>query len=437
MSYDQVVGTTEPPLTVKEQMYRSYLRPLLKHEPESENLGFFFEKAWLAWRIGIKKDDLKKMLFVEWMCGELAKSHQKDLVEIVSMLLQEAPESATRMNLAERHAYNSNESGKVERIASDTLALYHAFFENEFRLWAAVPYFFACKHYGIEKGASEAEAYVRIGASPKYHALAGIRAALPQGSLSDLVSGFDSEIRNAGKGHESWSISDRGTIELYIINPKTGKLSGKAKLDLTIQDLESLIQQCRRTVWVLEMGLFIFLVNNPEFADRIHRTRGYKIKEIQARVEQVADERWLRLVDFRIDEKRSLVELHLRYAPKHVGERASILSSGGVAFDLVNVRREHKYRDQILGILQHMLAMFGEGGLPEVWLKVSDAEGKSLGEPKFHPDELKKLFLEKAEENIPLPYEGAMPGGTYQMILQVRVPYGSREFFERRLSERS
>lgn len=430
MEYDDITKHADTSLNIKQRFYEVYIQPYLKNKPNSENLAYLLNQAWSAWRLNISKEDIKRTLFVEWICTELKKQNEINFISLVSKLLSDSHDVGVRAETAERNAYNAKISKNSERIFRDYLDQYKVFFENDFRLWGTIPYYYVCKVYGIKNEGKTPESYTLIGAGAKFHALKNIRTSLTKGSLSDLIIGFDNEIRNAGGGHESWEITDKGTVILYVVDPKSGELKGKKQIEVTEEQLEDLIKQCRKTMWILRMGLTFFLNNNPDFAIKIRRSRDFKIKEIEGYLEEFAENRWFTVKELIVNEGRTEIQLGLKYSPKIIGERGQIFFGKAERYDLVKIEEETEYKFQVLDIMKYLVASFFPKP-PEIKLKIWDEKDEILADLQYDSKEAQKLYLDAAEENIPNPRNGTLPSDKCLIAYEIRVPFGQREIYEK------
>jgi len=435
MEYDDITKHTAPSLNIKQRFYEVYIQPYLKKKPNSENLAYLLDQAWNAWRLNIGKEETKRTLFVEWMCVELMKQDEDNFITLISKLLSETHDVGVRAETAERNVYNAKISKNQERIFRDILEQYKVFFENDFKFWATIPYYYICKVYGVKSEGKTPESYISIGASEKFHTLKNIHTSLAQGNPQDLVFGFDNEIRNAGAGHESWEITDKGTALLHVIDPKSGEPKGAKEIELTERQLEDLIKQCRRTMWILRMGLTIFLNNNPDFVAKLKRNKDFKVKEIERCLEEFADNRWFSIKEFIINEGRTEIRLGLKYSPKILGEQGQVFFGKAERYDLVKIEEETEYRYQILDILKYLVASFFQKP-PEIKLKIWDEKDILLADLRYEPTELQKLYLDAAEENIPKSQNGELPSLKCMIAYEIRVPFGQRAVFEKILKFR-
>ena len=433
MEYEDIIKHTEPSMAIKMRFYEQYIKPHLKPEPKKGG-GFFLNQGYSAWRLGIKKEDIKKMLFVEWLCGELNKNYQSDLAELVSYILQESHDTAQRSEIAERNLYNSKVSGNKERVFGDMIRHYKVFFENEFRLWSTIPYYYICKYYQTKTKATDNQSFVFVGASEKFHSLKGIQISLTQGNFKTLTEGFDNEIRNAGEGHDFWEITDEDKILFNIINPETGKPKGSQQLLMSEKEFENSIKKCRKTIWILKMGVYIFLNNNPKLTSSLHRNKIYKIKEIEENLKGFCKNYRLDVKKFEVNTDRSKVILELEYSPQILGTGGQLFIGGVEAYDLINIEHEVKYSDNVYSVFEFLLAsFFDENKLPFLVLKIFNEKHECIGDLEYKSQELKKILQGGSQKNIPAPIKGKMPDENYKLAVEIRVPYGQRKIYEKLL----
>lgn len=436
MDYDDINDISDPSHTIKSRFYEKYIQPHLKQKPNGENLAFFLNEAWNAWRLNIRKEDIKNALFVEWICRELEKSDKDAFSKLMSALLNDSYDVGVRLETAERNAHNAKTSANTERIFRDNLELYKVFFESEFKRWAAVPYFYACRIYKIKNSGRAPEDFVNIGASVKFHALKSIAVPLKQGNIRDLVDGFDNAIRNAGAGHESWEIDDSDRLILHPTDPETGQQKSNKQITLTVTELEALIKRCRKTLWILKMGISFFLNNTPSFVSALDDKGDFKKKEILGYLEQFAENRSFKVTSFAIEDDRKKITLSLKYSPKVLGESGQLFFGNGERYDLVNVEKEVPYEDQVLGIIQYLTVSFFKDP-PSVELKLLDENEKVVAELKYSNGEIAKLLTAADSNERPVPTSGKMPTGKCTIAYQVRVPFGQRELFEKFIQQRN
>lgn len=423
MNYDDAVKTGQPSLAMKQKFYSDFIEPYLKREPKGQELSYLFDQGWHAWRLNVKKEDIRNMLFVELMCEQLDKREQNAFAELVSYLLDETNDAQIRIHNSEKIFY---EAETVEDKFISAVRHYKVFFETEFRLWGTVPYFFACKILGLKNSGSTPDTYVKIPASTKYYMLKNIKTLLPNGDIKELVKGFDTELRNAGDGHDSYELTDNDTIIMHVINPNTGKPVGSKKIELTYSELDRIISICRKSIWILRNGLSIFLTNNPEFKKKLQKHRLLKVSEIKASVESFAQDRRMSIANFNVSKDRKNVDISIAFNPQIEGIGGELLFGNGERYDLINLRMPVKAKYQIISILQSIVYLFIEGSTPDIFVQVYNDKKELIAKLEYESKELTKLFQPKKEENIPIPKTGNVPDFTYHYIGEVKVPYGMR-----------
>lgn len=432
MDYDKIKKSANMGMAAQSRFFEIYVQPLFKSKPK-KNLPFWFNRAYIAWRVSITEQDLKIAQFVEYLCEELAKTSEAELIKVFTPILEAEHDTGIRTEQAEENLWHSKVSKDIERIFSDQVSLYKVLFENEFRLWATVPYFFVCKNYGIRNEVRDLEKVFNIGASEKFQALKGITVVLPHGTFADLIVGFDNQIRNTGAGHDRWEITDKESLLLPITDSKTGEQT--RKIELSQQQLEDYLRQCRKTLWILKTGCLIFLENNPQFEAKLQSQKIYKAREIQAVLEEFAANRLFEITKFNLSEDRTRLDLGIKYTPQIVGRQEQIFFGDGEKYDVVNKTTKTSYHFRMLDIIKCALLYLDKSKLPIVSVEMFDEKGQNLGMVEYEPTELAKLLEEAGEQNIPNPSKGQVPDKECQIIAQIRVPYGTRDLFEKMIQE--
>lgn len=428
MDYDKAVKLTSPPFALMEKFYSDYFKPHIKKDVPADFMSFLFNQAWTAWRLKVSKNDIKEVLFVEWICNKLANNQntRAEFISLSSYILSESYNTTSRLKESEKAYYNSKQKENIPEKFSAAIRLYKVFYESGLRLWGTIPYYFAVKIINIDSKATTPKTYVNISASEKYHSLKRIKTVLPQGSIKKLVIGFDNRIRNAGEGHDYYEISDKDTLLLHMIDPRSGKPKKIQKLELTYPELETAIDLCRKGMWILRNGFILFLVNNPSFRQEMQLKRPLKLREIQGELASIANQRWFNLTKFSVSGTKKDVEIILKQESKTVGKSSELLFGSGERYEIVNVETTVSYLEQIMGIIQYLLAMWGENNIPNVKLRVYDKGGGVITDAKYEADELVKL-IKGEKKNFPIPATGKQLRGKYTMINEIRVPYGTKK----------
>jgi len=427
--YDKAIKSCDPGLAIKEKFYQSYIKPLLKKNPTSGGrIDFFLHQAYLAWRLKIDKNDIKTLKFVEYLCEDLAKKHEVEFAIVNSSIVENRYDTGIRTEQGERNLYESKSKGNLESIFSDQVRLYKILFENEFRLWVTIPYYYLCKNYGIKSKVKDPNSFMKVGASEKFQAIQNIKITLPQGNFQNLIRGFDNQIRNAGEGHDRWEITDKNTLILPIIHPQTGQET--KKIELSQKELNGLIKLCRKTIWILKTGWTVFLENSG-FEAKFERRKVYKIKEIEENLRGFAGNRWFEIKHFKLNNERATLDFSIKYDPEIVGEKSALFFSSGEKYDLINKEYKTKYHYQMLDIMKYCLCFLDENNPPKTKIAMYDEKDKNLGVVEYESLELKKFLDEKKQYHIPKPSHGVIPDKECKFIIQIKVPYGTRKFWEK------
>jgi len=414
---------------VKGVLYERYLKPHLKRKPNNEHLNFLLDNAWAAFMLDVGTDSIRAMLFVEWMCVQLATSDAKATGSLVSCLFQEDFDSVGRVSRGEENLRASR--GESEKWLVAAIDLYKVYFESEYRLWGTVPFCFVSRSFKLKTHYEDPTSVVHVAASEKFKAIKDRKIEIPQGNLSTLTEGFDSNIRNAGTGHDRWEITDKGTILLDVRSPYTGEQVGPERIEFSESQLNELLRQVRRTIWVLKMGVVIFSINNPDVCQLATRSKDVKIKEIELHLRRMTRDRCLELTSFDCPQDKSAIRLGLKTIRSEASIGGAVFASPRERFDLITVETTVSYSTQLLGVMQFLLVEFFEREkIPIVSVECVDADGKKIGAATYEPNELLKL-LEKPP-GIPTPKDGSLPNGEYSMLGDVRVPFGKRaEYMEK------
>lgn len=433
MDYDDAVQLMDPGPEIKEKFFQSYIAPLLKDVKSTRHLPYFFHKGYLAWRLSVKKEDLKQVKFIEWLCEELKKMNEADFIEVMSLMMAQLYDVGVRTEQGERNFYNSQVKADKLMEFSDHVRLYKILFENEFRLHATIPYLYVCRVYGRKHKVTDAGGFVNVGASEKYHALKDTHVSLLKGNIGKLVAGFDNQIRNAGEGHDRWEVTDRDTLILPIVEPDTG--AEKNRIELTEKELDDLIKQCRKTIWILKMGYMIFLENNKDFEKKLKNKPAVKLREVEEQVKQFADNRWFDIKKFKVNDNRSQISMAVKYRSRVIGTKTQVFFGGGEAYDLIERETFVEYEYQMLDIIKMALGCLGGENLPRVVVEMFDEKDASLGVVEYEPNELTKLFKEEGRLEIPQPSKGTVPKIKCRLVYFLKVPYGMRDIAEKMLKQ--
>lgn len=421
----------QPPIAMQWEFYKHYIQPYLRVDPNEEYMGYLLSKGWDGWAAGVKPESLLQMQLVEWVCTQLQQKNGSEFAELVSRLMEEIHDAATRIGSISQIQAGQRKEGATAGIYTSMLDTYKTLFESEFRLWVTVPFFFAHKMGLIAADATTPASFLYVGASEKYHALKGVKTAMPKGNLADLVAPFDNNIRNAGSGHCTWEVTDKGTLLLKFMNPKTGLPKGAGELELTEQELRDLIRGCKRAVWVLEVGVALFIVNNPAFQTQMLRAKTWKASEIHAHLASFAEERWLTVPEFHLSDDRKQLKLSLqRDVHAHEGTKPTAWM-GGRKYEIAQKSITESYRTMVLTVLYKLMTFFAPEAIPEVHLKIFNQKADCIGDLVYKPEELRKLHCGPYEENVPTPHSGTLPDLPFERVLEMAVEPGTRDEFEK------
>ncbi len=434
MDYDDAIEQCDPGDEIKESFFQSYIAPLLKDVKGTKNLPYLFHQGYMAWRLSVDEADLKQVKFIEWLCGELKKINETDFIEILSSVLTQQYDVSVRTEQAERNAYNSSIRKDKLMVFSDKVRLYKIFFENNFRLHATIPFVYVCKVYKRKNKVATAADFVNVAASEKYQALKDTRVALVRGDIQKFVVGFDNQIRNAGEGHDRWEVTDEDTLILPVVSPETG--SEKRRIELTEKELDDLIKQCRKTLWILKMGYTIFLENNKEFEKQLKGKPVIKDREIKEDVITFADNRWFDIENFEIKEDKSQISMAIKYRPRVIGTKTQVFFGTAKAYDLIEQESFVEYKYQMLDIIKMALLHFDVENLPRVIVDMLDEKDLLMGTVEYEPSELSKLLKEEDELEVPKPSKGTTPDKKCRLVYYIKVPYGMRDIYEKLLKEK-
>ena len=107
------------------------------------------------------------------------------------------------------------------------------------------------------------------------------------------------------------------------------------------------------------------------------------------------------------------------------------------AYDIVNTTFLVPYEYQMLDIIKYILKHLNEDKLPNVEVDMNDEKNEFLGSVEYSPEEIKKLLIEKGEQQIPIPRKGSIPKKDCKIVTSERVPYGMGETIQKIIDENS
>lgn len=408
-----------PDIAVKEELFQSYVRPFLIDNPHHSTLSFWFEQAYVGWLLGFSKKDAPLIQLIHKMCITLKNEQGDKFLEIAAGILSSQHETNYRSHQA-RTSLRDSEINDGEKYSSEQ-KFYKVLFENEFRLWATIPFFYLTKDNAVIVD------HVAVGGSEKYHAIKLSKKTFISADLQELILGFDNQIRNAGEGHDTWEVDDDGNLILKITDPKSGKL--KREMKLKPDELTKLIETARKTLWILETGFLTFYENERDFFAKLSIKKVLKLKEIEDSVRAFARERMLSLEAFTYDKEKKILAIKVKYTPqKYLGTQRQLLTAHA-SYDIIDKKCLTRYEYHMLDVVRMSLLKLGREQEIIVQVDMQDEDGKSLAILEYDPAELKKMFS-NGEVGVPVPKKGKVPENMIEIVAPIKVPYGTRSIFE-------
>lgn len=421
-------------LAAESRYFEVYIQPLLKDPSKRpRNVRYFFHQGWLGWRHSVQEKDVADTQFVISLCEQLYREDEEEFLQVVSSVIDSAEDTGLRTEQAEDALFNALKGSELETIFSTQLNLYKTLFESDFRLYGTIPYFYLCKKYGKAHKVKDSERFVDVSASEKFHTIKNTALPMSNGNFPDLVSGFDNHVRNAGAGHDRWETTDNKTVILKVVDDKSG--GEKKRYEFTQRELRDILQNCRINLWVLRNGLYIFLENNPDVEKKLTSKRVYKIRDIKESTKAFAINRSFSVVDFKLDNERTRLELSLKYEPPIIGTSEQIFFGSAEAYDIIHLEKKVRYEYQMLDIVKNVLLHLDKNNLPVVLIHMQGKNGEELGTVEYEVKELQKLLEEEGEILVPVPKSGSVPDIECIIDSPVRVPYGQGPEYEKRLKE--
>ncbi len=407
------------PLPMQQVHFDRLFKPLIRERLEDEMFGSFLGQAYNGWRLGVVVKDMAKVQFIERLCRLMADGYESDFLSLLGELVAAAYDSHARMSAATESANTKRLAKNPEDRFSGLLEKHKTLIESEFRVWATPVYFYACKIPKIATKAATPENYVHVSAGTKYHTIKDIAVAMLDGHLPELLGAIDIRIRNAGGGHDTWEILEDGSIKLYFTNPYSGKRDGERKF--TEEEFRSYVKECEKAVWIMKMGLNVFLANNPEVFKKVRSTRKLKATEIKAKVNALLSHRWMRVKEFDYKRESKIAEIVLERVEKTFkAERKSMTFGNGQKFIIIQKEIHSKYKRTILYALHLVVAELEISEVPSIHIRVLDRD-KVIADLNFKSVELQKLHGKLTEETIPQPIAGKWPEDTFSRIIEFRV----------------
>lgn len=412
-------------LAIKRIFYSKYIEPILRAKPSTGLLETFLDLSFLAWRLRIDTEQLRRAVYVRAMCTFVLASDSSWFEEMTKAILAETHDSDVRISSKEAAAFAAQDSGDVSSAWSATIDLYKTLFESQLRLWGTPAYSYLCKVLGVKHDAITPEEFVAVSASVKYAAMTSEKVHCPYGDPRKLVSGFDNRLRNAGGGHDDWEITDDLNLLLKVRHPKSGRLTDS--VELTRSQFSSLVSQCRCSIWSMQVGLFAFLSEHTDILSRLERKSPMKIAELRQAVIEFARGRHFSVETLEYARGDSEVILELRYSPPLVGSKGQILMGVAGSYDVILVKHAVRCDSQVMGILQFFYSNLQSDECPGLKLRILAQSGSELASVEYSGDELRAAIHNSAEYRMPMAESGGLPTTEYDMIGELTVISGRKE----------
>lgn len=429
MKYEDALKLATPSDPILREFYNQYLDPLLTRSPNIMFYRYFLDQSYLAWRLKVSPEDKKNVQFVEWMCNELININKEEFSKICSIVLSSSGDFQDRARNSEKIFYEALLDKENPRLALDSgIKHYKMFFEHS-RLWLTIPYYYACKIIKVKNKATTAESFINVGASEKIKALKAISIELPKGNLRSLVEAFDNELRNAGGGHDFYEITDENTLVLKITDPKTGKLKGSKKRELSLGGLEREIEKNRKAVWILRNGFLIFLNNNPDPTLNFEPTDRPKISHVEDKIQSILEDIGLGSMKFGYQKLPSglySVLLKLKVLRRPIGP-SSVMFSSGEKFEIIQVSKELSTYEQIVKVVAFILGFTGKNILAELTIEMIGIKDEKMAYFVYAKHDLDAFFEAKNINELTRPAVSNILIHKFITIKELSVPPGSEK----------
>ncbi|RLC37560.1 hypothetical protein DRH29_01690 [candidate division Kazan bacterium] len=419
----------EPSLAIRTKFFEDSIKPHLKYEPKGDDLSYWVSKGWEKWYLDVSNKEWERVMMIKQLCEELAKVDPNQLVALISVIGSEVDRDYVR-TAPGGHAINKAfDSQDKESTVKAQLDQYKDLFESSFRLWSSVPYYYL-KQLSNSKKVQLPEKVIGIGASDKLATIESSKVNVGRNNVAELAIGVNRMIRNAGGGHDRWEVTDEGTVILKDL--------GKAPLELTISDLNRHIKDLRKAIWIIEVGVALFLNHNPKIEIKLQRTQLFRIAEVRRSIERILIERWMKVVNLNVSDDKKNVSITLQYSPKVMGRKSQIYFGTAAAYDVIHVDFWGIYREQAFGAMAQIANSWkhNKWPMPNISVELLDDKGMCLGHPSYSSADVATLLQEGKTSQI-RPQSGTMPDKKYVMTGEIRVPYGEGEKMARLWSVRN
>ncbi len=216
-----------------------------------------------------------------------------------------------------------------------------------------------------------------------------------------LALGLNEHLRNA-YSHENYRINDDGSVEIWDIDPRTGKYS-KYPETYTFEQIKAESEDLWKNAIGIINAWILFAINNRKIIDKIRSTNDIpiafnplRINDIQNIIEFVATKRGFLLNYFHYEKKELILELCT--LPKGIDQNEIV-----TGFHNKNIRNysiavqycEYRIIEQLLGMLQIISYQIRENFL--FTISIISYEKKYKAEIKGHTE----LFEKYAGKDLP------------------------------------
>lgn len=415
----------QQPLHLQEMHFETYIQPLLKRKASGLNLRYLFYLGYIAWRNGVKREDIVRVKAVLNIYEQMLKERKDKLVEILKAMNHEQFATAERTWVKVKDHEEMTDT--LEEFVGRFGGHYQALFENEFRLHVSAVYYHLCRVYQVKDRnlvAEDAtgEQVINMPASKKFSFINGRTVATTQfGNPAIFVEGFDNKVRNSLDGHHRWTVVD-GKIKLVNVNSENGSVNWEKVVEK--DHLKALLKQARRTVWSLEAATAIFLHDHPELITVEYRKDEYSSEEMKAAANTLAEDCCFELEEMKIDDSKRIFEFSFT-VPVNVPpiEEQIFTPTGG--YDIYHKRHDQLLKRRAYRFLFIFSEHFNVEKMDKITLNFSYKE-TPIGSVAYDGGELKVLATEDGMNGKvePTPVSGVMPHLVFPIFSPVRIPIG-------------
>lgn len=403
------------PRPVKEMLFMETLGHLLKKQPSKDNYEYFIEQAARGYVLDIGKMWYMNVVFIAHLYEELQKKNENLIVNIITEIFSQLHDKRSIREKAWTD-YNSVNETDVFGKFSKGLNLYKTLFETEFKLRSTIMYLYFAEELDTSKKLEDSSQYVNLSAGNKLENLKKCPTFRGVGNIQMLIAPFNNQIRNAGSWHDDYDIWDDNICHLKVIVASSGKV--KKTIDLTLEELDKYMKDCEKTLRILEVGLKVFLSNNPEIEKKIIINRWLKIKEVERLVLNRANELQLEVIKLNINKDSGLIYLEVKNKRTIGWLWWEVISSSGFYSKVTNKNKEVKYIDQAFSLIRTILMCY-EWQKFDLWLKIFDDKNSLISEMEFDKEEVNKLTCStKQDKKYPNPEKWELPSETYTIQAQ-------------------